>query len=258
MTTKYKSVFISDIHLGSNGCRANDLCNFLKSIECENLYLVGDIIDGWKLKRNWYWPQEHSNIIRKLLTKAKRGTKITYITGNHDEFLREWIGNELNIGDITIVNQCTYTSISGEKYLIIHGDIFDAVTTNYKWVSLLGDIAYESLLRANIYLNAIRQKCGFGFWSLSKYIKNQAKQAVNFIFSFENHLSHHAKINGYDGAIVGHIHHSEIKIIDGIKYMNCGDWVESCTALVETYDGEFQILELGMNGEMHVAKTSLS
>lgn len=251
---KYRSIFISDIHLGMGACRADDLCAFLKNNECDHLYLVGDIIDGWKIKRNFRWPQSHSNVVRRLLTKAKRNTKITYITGNHDEFLREWVRFGLEIGDISVVNQCKHVGVDGKRYLVTHGDMFDAVTVNHKWVSLLGDVAYTAMIKANVAYNAIRARFGFGYWSLSAWLKQQAKQAVNFIFSFEQHLSNHARSGGYDGVICGHIHTPEIKMIDGVIYLNDGCWVENCSAIVETEDGVFTLLIMDHDRNMREAK----
>jgi UDP-2,3-diacylglucosamine pyrophosphatase LpxH len=253
--TKYRSIWISDVHLGTNSCQADSLCKFLKHNTCDQLYLVGDIIDGWKLKRSWNWPQSHSNVIRRLLTCAKRGTAITYITGNHDEFLRSWTPFNIKFGNISVVDHCNHIGLDGTKYLVIHGDLFDTVTVNYKWISLLGDIAYELLIRSNTVLNNIRKWFGLGYWSLSRYIKSNAKQATNFIFKFESHLAKHAADNQCIGVFCGHIHQPEIKMIDGIVYMNSGDFVESISALVERHDGIFELLVQGVDGEMKVEKT---
>ena len=210
---QYKSIFISDVHLGTSSCKAEALCKFLKTYNSDNLFLIGDIIDGWRLQRGWNWPQSHSNVIRKILTKAKRGTKIVYLSGNHDEFLRKWTDYDLKIGNIHIVDNYTYMSTSGYKFLLTHGDLFDAVTRNWKLVSIVGSILYDILLIINGYYNEIRRIFGCGYWSLSKYIKHNAKQAANFIFSFEDHLADHALTENYDGVICGHIHYPEIKKI---------------------------------------------
>lgn len=252
---KYRSIWISDVHLGTLGCQADALCKFLKHNDCDQMFLVGDIIDGWKLKRSWNWPQSHSNVIRRLLTCAKRGTAITYITGNHDEFLRDWTPFKIQFGNVTVVDHCDFTGVSGHRYLVTHGDMFDSVTRNYKWVSMLGDIAYEILIKANATLNKTRKWFGLGYWSLSRYIKSNAKQAANFIFKFESHLAKHAANNNYAGVFCGHIHHPEIKPLLGIMYFNSGDWVESISALVERHDGIFELLVRGVDGEMHVEKT---
>lgn len=252
--SKYRSIWISDIHLGTNGCKADELCTFLKNHECDHLYLVGDIVDGWKLNRGWNWPQSHSNVVRRLLTKAKRGTKITYITGNHDEFLRDWVRLGLDLGDVRIINECDHIGVDGKRYLVVHGDMFDSVTRNYKWVSLLGDMAYELLIAANAVLNKTRKWFGYGYWSFSRYIKINAKQAANFIFKFEEHLAQHAHDKGYHGVFCGHIHMPEIKDMLGIVYLNDGCWVENCSAIVEHFDGTIELLIQDINGEMRVER----
>lgn len=239
---KYRSIFISDIHLGTKFSKAKKLLNFLKHNESENLILVGDIIDGWAIKRKFVWPQTHSDVIQKVLKKARKGTKVTFITGNHDEFLRPFVplilGNSLNIS-----NELEYTSLTGKKYYVTHGDFFDSITMTKKWLAILGDYGYDLLLHLNSVLNFFRQKLGIKkYWSLSKYIKDNVKSSISFINDFENVLSSHAKNKGYDGIICGHIHKAEIRYIDEIEYLNCGDWVENCTAIVETFDGEFKII----------------
>jgi len=239
---KYKSIFISDIHLGTRFSKAQNLLNFLKHNDSENLILVGDIIDGWAIKRKLIWPQTHSDVIQKVLKKARKGCNVTFITGNHDEFLRPFVplvlGNSLNIA-----NELEYQGLNGKKYYITHGDFFDSITMTKKWLAILGDYGYDLLLYLNAVLNFIRRKVGIKkYWSLSKYVKDSVKSSVSFISDFEAVLSNHAKNKGYDGIICGHIHKAEIRDIDGIEYLNCGDWVESCTAIVETYDGEFKII----------------
>ena len=253
--TVYKTIWISDVHLGTKGCKSELLCNFLKNNNCDNLFLVGDIIDGWKLQRKWYWPQEHSNVLRKILTKAKRGTIVTYIIGNHDEFLRSWTNTSINVGNIEITNEKIYTDLKGRTWLIIHGDLFDQITVNFKWLSMIGDRVYSILLICNSVLHQIRSKFGLGYWSLSKYLKEQSKQAVNFIYKFEEHLAEYAKSKKMQGVISGHIHKPEIKSINNITYMNTGDWVESCSVIVETLDGEIQLLVLNQNNIMDIVKT---
>lgn len=246
----YKSIWISDIHLGTRGSKANLLCQFLKHSQCENLFLVGDIIDGWRLRKNWYWTQEHSNVIRRILTKAKRGTNVVYITGNHDEFLRTWVKQIIDIGNITIVNKYVYQDSKGRSWLITHGDLFDHVTRHYKWISMLGDNAYNLLLEFNTQLAKIRSFLNLGYWSFSNYIKSRTKQAVDFIYKFEHYLSLHAKTKGYFGVICGHIHTPAIKFLNDVVYINDGDWVESCSAVVETYEGEFILLQIDHLGNM--------
>ena len=239
---KYKSIFISDIHLGTRFSKAKVLLNFLKHNESDQLILVGDIIDGWAIKRKLIWPQEHSDVIQKILKKAKKGTKVTFITGNHDEFLRPFV--PLLLGDsVSIANELEYVAINKKKYYITHGDFFDSITMTKKWLAILGDYGYDLLLHLNVVLNFLRKRIGIKkYWSLSKYVKDNVKSSVSFISDFEAVLSTHAKNKGYDGIICGHIHKAEIRDIEDIEYINCGDWVESCTAIVETYEGEFKII----------------
>lgn len=246
----YKSIWISDIHLGTKGCKAEQLCNFLKDNQCEHLFLVGDIVDGWRLTKSWYWPQEHSNVVRRLLTKAKRGTKIIYVTGNHDEFLRPWVKHMIQVGNVNVVNRYIYKDIKHRNWLVTHGDLFDHVTRHWKYVSLLGDRAYNLLLYLNSSIAYFRSFLGLGYWSLSKFIKGKTKQAVNFIYKFEEHLATHAKSLGVQGVICGHIHTPVIKTINDIIYINDGDWVESCSAVVETLEGDFKLLVLDIEGNM--------
>ena len=239
---KYKSIFISDIHLGTRFSKAKVLLNFFKHNESEQLILVGDIIDGWAIKRKLIWPQEHSDVIQKILKKAKKGTKVTFITGNHDEFLRPFV--PLILGDsVSIANELEYIAINKKKYYITHGDFFDSITMTKKWLAILGDYGYDLLLHLNVVLNFLRKRIGIKkYWSLSKYVKDNVKSSVSFISDFEAVLSTHAKNKGYDGIICGHIHKAEIRDIEDIEYLNCGDWVESCTAIVETYEGEFKVI----------------
>jgi UDP-2,3-diacylglucosamine pyrophosphatase LpxH len=240
---KYKSIFISDVHLGTKYSKTEKLLSFMRKNESENLYLVGDIIDGWALKRKIKWAQSHSDVIQKLLRKARKGTEVYYITGNHDDFLRPFL--PVVLGErIHILNEAEYDAINGKKYYITHGDFFDSITMTKKWLSILGDYSYEILLHLNDPINRIRKICGINrYWSLSKYMKDNVKSSVNFITDFENVLAQYAKTNKYNGIICGHIHKAEIRKIGDIDYMNCGDWVESCTALVETHEGEWKIIE---------------
>jgi UDP-2,3-diacylglucosamine pyrophosphatase LpxH len=243
MKQQYKSIFISDVHLGTRDCKALELHNFLKHNKCETLYLVGDIIDGWRIQQNkWMWNQTHSNVVQKILKLSKRKTKVIYVAGNHDEFLRPLMPYGIGFGDIEIVNQIEHVGIDGKRYLVIHGDIFDGISTIAPWLGFIGDKGYDLILNLNNKFNWIRRKMGFGYWSLSAYIKHKVKSAVDFIFDFEKNLIVYCKKRGFDGIICGHIHHSEIKEIDDIMYMNDGDWVESMTALVENYDGTWEII----------------
>ena len=240
---KYRTIFISDVHLGTKHCKADYLCEFLKYNNCERLYLIGDIIDGWKLHKRIYWPQSHSNVIRRVLTKAKRKTRIYYIIGNHDEVLRKWISNyQLKFGKIRIRNEYVHEGADGKQYLITHGDQFDGVTRLAPWIAWTGDHAYHVVLNINTWYNRIRKWMGLKYWSMSKFLKHNVKKAVDFVFEFEKNLAKYCKAKGYDGVICGHIHTPEIKKINGITYMNDGDWVESCTALVEHHDGRFELV----------------
>jgi len=239
----YKSIFISDVHLGTKDSQAGKLNNFLKHNSCETLYLVGDIIDAWKIKQNkWRWKQSHTNVVRRILGHAKRGTKVIYVAGNHDEFLRTFIHYNIEFGLIEVVNQTEHIGVDGKHYLVVHGDLFDGITRLAPWLSLLGDKAYDFILSLNSKYNWIRHNLGFGYWSLSLFLKQRVKKAIDFIFHFEKNLADYCKKRGFDGVICGHIHHAEIKEIDGVIYMNDGDWVESCTALVEHHDGTWEIV----------------
>jgi len=239
----YRTISISDVHLGTKACKADYLNNFLKHNSCETLYLVGDIIDAWKMKQNTLkWHQSHTNVIRRVLGHAKRGTQVIYIAGNHDEFLRPLIPYGVSFGRIKICNQATHNGLDGKKYLVVHGDLFDGITRLAPWLSILGDKAYDCVLNINTKFNWIRHRFGFGYWSLSLYLKHRVKKAVDFMFQFEQNLANYCKKKGYDGVICGHIHKAEIKDINGVVYMNDGDWCESCTALVEHWDGRWEII----------------
>lgn len=243
MKMKYKTIFISDTHLGTKDAKADLLSNFLKNNECETLYLVGDIIDGWKIQQNrWKWKQSHTNVIRRILGYTKRGIKVIYVTGNHDEFIRPFVNSFSFDKNIELCNQAEYVDSNNKKYLVTHGDMFDGITRMAKWISFLGDRAYDMVLWINNRFNWWRHKLGFGYWSLSKFLKHKVKKALDFVFKYEKTITGFAKRKGYDGVICGHIHTPEIKEIDGIVYMNDGDWVESCSALVETLDGKWKII----------------
>lgn len=239
---RYRSVFLSDIHLGSRHSQADALLEFFKEFECEQLFLVGDIIDGWALKRRWNWPQEHSDVIQKLLRRSRKGTKIIYVLGNHDEFVRSFL--PLSLGDnMEIVNEYTYESKEGKQYLVTHGDFFDSITMTKKWLAKFGDISYEMLLKLNKPINRFRSLIGYRrYWSLSNFAKQSVKKAVMFIDDYEQVLVSEAKRREFDGVVCGHIHKAENRDIDTIHYLNCGDWVESCTAIVETTEGKWELL----------------
>ena len=242
LSHKYRTIWLSDVHLGTVGCKAEYLVDFLKHNECETLYLVGDIIDGWKLRNTWYWPQEHTNVVRKVLTKAKRGTRVFYITGNHDEFLRKFVDYRLELGNIRVVNELIHTTADGRKLLVMHGDFFDVITRYHKWLALAGDFAYEATMAANFWFNRVRRVMGMRYWSLSAYAKQKVKTAVNVVSEFEDAVSRECLRRNLDGVVCGHIHHAEIRDLHGVTYHNCGDWVESCTAMVEDFNGKMSII----------------
>jgi len=237
----YRTLWISDVHLGTAGCKAEYLLDFLRHNESETLYLVGDIIDAWQLRRNWYWRQAHNDVIQKILRKARKGTRVIYVPGNHDEPLRDYLG--LAFGGIDILDEVVHTTADGKRMLVIHGDLFDGVIRHAKWLAHLGDRAYTVILKLNHWVNHWRTRLGFPYWSLSQYLKHKVKNAVSYISDFEHALTHEAKRRGLDGVICGHIHKAEIRQIDGLTYCNDGDWVESLTALAETHTGELKIIE---------------
>ena len=238
----YKSIFISDIHLGSRDCKAEVLCSFLKQHSCDNLFLVGDIIDGWKVKQNaWKWQESHTKVVKKILKFSKSGVKVTYVTGNHDSFLRDFIG-QFNFRSIAIVDNAEYRSVDGLLLFITHGDMFDGISNLAPWVSKIGDHAYDFLLWINRKFSWVRSKLGLRYWSLSQHLKSKAKGAVNFIFKFKDNMVTYCNNKGYDGVICGHIHTPVISIHKGVLYMNDGDWVETCSALVEHVDGRWEII----------------
>jgi UDP-2,3-diacylglucosamine pyrophosphatase LpxH len=237
---KHRSIWISDIHLGTRGSKADLLCDFLKHNDCETLYLVGDIIDGWRMKKRTYWPQAHINVIRRILTRSKRGTNVIYVTGNHDEFLRRYSG--MSFGNIHLVDEAIHTTTDGSEFWVVHGDAFDSIVCNQQWLALVGDWAYEMMLRFNVIFNRIRQLLGLDYWSLSAYLKYRVKQAVSFISNYEKTLANECQKRGLQGVVCGHIHHPQVDTIGDIQYANCGDWVESCSALVEDQQGQLQII----------------
>ncbi|MCG3147801.1 MAG: UDP-2,3-diacylglucosamine hydrolase [Verrucomicrobiae bacterium] len=236
---KYRTVWLSDMHLGTRGCDALGLLEFLRETECDRLYLVGDVIDLWRLRREHYWPQTHNDVVQKILRKARKGTDVVLIPGNHDEF----VGNFLGIfGNIVIKKQDVYTTGDGRRLLIMHGHEFDAVTTHAQWLAYLGDIGYGMLLAVNRPLNLVRSRLGLQYWSLSAFAKSRVKNAVNFISHFEEAVAHYAQLHHADGIVCGHIHTPAIKPLRGITYYNTGDWVESSTALVEHFDGRIELV----------------
>jgi UDP-2,3-diacylglucosamine pyrophosphatase LpxH len=237
----YRTVFISDTHLGTPGCNADLLLDFLRSVDCETLYLVGDIVDGWQLKKGWYWPQRHNDIVRCVLKQAKNGTRVVYIPGNHDEALRDYVG--LSFGGVELLAEAIHETADGRQLLVLHGDCFDGVVLYARWLAFLGDGAYTMLLKSNAVVNAVRRRFGLPYWSLAAHLKKRVKNAVQFICRFEEAVAHAAVDRGVDGIVCGHIHSAEIRQFGEVTYYNDGDWVESCTALVEHGDGRLEIID---------------
>jgi UDP-2,3-diacylglucosamine pyrophosphatase LpxH len=241
-TKHYRTIFLSDIHLGSKDSKAELLLNFLKHNTANTYYLVGDILDLWKIKQNnWKWKKSHTDVVRKFL-KISKHSRVVYVIGNHDEAIRPFISHGIGIGKIEFVNKIDHIGSDGNRYLVIHGDIFDGIGSIAPWLGFLGDKAYDLLLDINTKYNWIRHKLGFGYWSFSKVLKKKVKGAVDFVFKFEHNLVDYCKRKFYEGVVCGHIHSAEIRTIEGIQYLNTGDFVESCTAIVEHYDGRFEII----------------
>jgi UDP-2,3-diacylglucosamine pyrophosphatase LpxH len=236
----FRAIWISDTHLGTPGCQAERLLDFLRRTESRYLYLVGDIIDGWQLRRKWYWQQAHNDVIQKILRKARKGTQVVYIPGNHDEAVRHFL--DVAFGGIAIRKEAVHRTARGQRLLVIHGDMFDAVVQHAKWLAYLGDQLYTLTLNLNRHYNTMRARLGLPYWSLAQFLKHKVKNAVSYVTAFEAALASEARNRGFDGVVCGHIHKAEIREIDGILYCNDGDWVESLTALVETEDGELRIL----------------
>jgi len=237
---KFRALFISDVHLGTRGCQAEHLLDFLRWHEAETIYLVGDIVDGWQLRYGWHWPQAHNDVVQKLLRKGRKGTRLVYVPGNHDEFLRGYYGR--HFGGTEVAPETIHVAADGRRYIVTHGDQFDLVVKNARWLAFLGDHAYTLALSVNTVLNWFRRRIGLPYWSISKWAKARVKNAVNYIGEFEQTLSAEAHRHRAQGVICGHIHHAVIRQIADIRYVNCGDWVESCSAVVEHFNGEFEIL----------------
>ena len=236
----FRTIWISDVHLGTRGCQARLLLDFLKHTDSDHLFLVGDIVDGWRLERSWYWPSTHNDVIQAVLAKARNGTRVTYIPGNHDESFRAHVGRQF--GQIDIAERAIHELADGRRFLILHGDEFDLVTNYAKWLAIAGDYAYRAAITVNLWFNYARRHLGFGYWSLSAFLKQRVKNAVGFIGDFEKTVADEARRQGVQGIVCGHIHHPEIRDFSGITYCNDGDWVESCTALVEHQDGALELL----------------
>jgi UDP-2,3-diacylglucosamine pyrophosphatase LpxH len=236
-----RTAFISDIHLGTKGCQAELLLEFIRELDCETLYLVGDIVDGWKMAAGgWVWPQAHNDVVQKVLRMSRKGVRVIYVPGNHDDRLRDFCG--AHFGGVEVARDAIHLAADGRRYLVTHGDEFDGVVQHAKWLAFVGDRAYRALLAANTHLNRLRRAMGLGYWSLSAFLKVRVKNALQFIEDFEGALAEEARRRGVDGVICGHIHKAEMRQIDGVTYINDGDWVESCTAAVEHADGRFEIV----------------
>lgn len=239
-----RSLFLSDIHLGTRACQADHLLEFLRDYQAEQTYLIGDIVDFWAMHRSICWLPSHNTVVQKLLRRARHGERIVFIPGNHDEVLRDYVGNAF--GGVEVLAEAIHETADGKRLLLIHGDIFDQVTRHHRWVAVLGDVAYNQLVRLNLWLSWVRRKLGCsGYWSLAGYAKRRIKTALNFIFDFEDSAIRHARERGLDGVVCGHIHWATIKEIGGLLYVNCGDWVDSCTAIVEHFDGRLELVVWG-------------
>ncbi len=243
----YRTLFLSDIHLGTRGCQAELLLDFLRHNDAETIYLIGDIVDGWRLKSGWYWPQAHNDVLQKLLRKVRKGARMIYVPGNHDEFARDYIG--MVFGGVEVADHAYHMTADKKRLLIVHGDQFDIVVQHARWLAWLGDWAYTLALWLNLGFNKIRRRLGFPYWSFSAWAKLKVKNAVNFIGAFETALAEAARRHQANGVVCGHIHHAVIRDIDGITYINTGDFVESCTAVAEHEDGRLEVLHWQMTAE---------
>ncbi len=256
---RYRTVWISDIHLGTRGCNADLLVDFLRSIECETLYLVGDIVDGWRLRKGWYWPDSHNEVVRRLLKMSHRGTRVVFVAGNHDEMLRDYAG--FSFGGVELALEAVHITADGRRLLVTHGDSFDGVVLYARWLAFLGDKAYDILLRANVLFNTLRRHLRLPYWSLSAFVKRKVKNAVQYVCSFEEAVAREAVERGFDGIVCGHIHCAEIRQIGEITYYNDGDWVESCTALVEDAQGVMSLIDWAAetaSAERNIARMELA
>ena len=237
---RFRTIWISDVHLGTRGCNAEMLIDFLDHTDSETMYLVGDIFDGWQLKKRFYWPASHNDVVWRILKRAKRNTRIIFIPGNHDEMFRQFTG--MNFGGVEIRRQHIHETADGRRLLVLHGDEFDTITLSHRWLAHAGDFAYQAMMTLNRWVSAYRRWMNLPYWSLSKYAKAKVKNAVEFISNFEEVVAHEAGVRGVDGVIAGHIHTADMRTIEGVEYYNDGDWVEGCTALVEHFDGRMEIL----------------
>lgn len=245
--TNVRAIFVSDVHLGTRACQAESLLAFLKEYESEYLYLLGDIIDFWAMNRSMHWAGTHNTVVQKVLRRARHGCKVVFIPGNHDEALRDYTG--ITFGDIRVEAEGLHQTIDGRRYWLIHGDEYDQVTRHHRWVALLGDVGYNALVRLNLLLSRARRLLRIpGYWSLAGYAKQKVKKAVSFIFDFEDAVAHAAQQRGMDGVICGHIHSACDRRIGNVRYLNCGDWVDTCSAIVEHFDGRLEVLRWGVLG----------
>ena len=238
---KVRSIFLSDLHLGTRACQAGRLLEFLRSYSAENVFLVGDIVDFWAMQRSIVWTPEQNTFVQKILRRARHGERVVFIPGNHDEALRDYLG--IAFGDIEVVGEYVHELADGRRFLLLHGDQFDQITRHHRWIAVLGDVMYELLVRLNAVISLVRRRLGItGYWSLAGYAKRRVKSALQFIFDFEDSAIHAARQRGLDGIICGHIHSATIREVDGVSYVNCGDWVDSCTAIVEHLDGRLELI----------------
>ncbi len=244
---RYRSVFISDTHLGTRGARCDFLADFLRRTSCQHLFLVGDIIDGWRLRKSWYWDEHHDEVLRQILRHARGGAEVTYIPGNHDEMFRAWLDpialGGLEIAGIRLRQEAVHVTAAGKRLLVMHGDEFDSVVRYAKFLAVLGESAYTTALLLNRWFNGVRRRLGYPYWSLSAWLKRQVKEACKAVDRYESALANEARRRGFDGVVCGHIHHAEMREVQGILYLNDGDWVESCTALVEHHDGQLELID---------------
>jgi UDP-2,3-diacylglucosamine pyrophosphatase LpxH len=249
--TRYRTIFMSDLHLGARSCQAELMLDFLRHHEADTYFLVGDIIDGWRLRGGWYWPQSHNDVVQKLLRKVRRGARMVFVPGNHDEFARQFLG--LSFGGIEIRRNAIHVAADGRRFWVTHGDEFDVVVRHARWLAFFGDWAYDAAIFVNTHFNRVRRLLGFGYWSFSAWAKLKVKNAVNFIGAFEHELAADAKRRGVDGVVCGHIHHAAIRRIDDVTYINTGDFVESCSLVVEHDDGAMEIVYWSKPAERGIA-----
>jgi UDP-2,3-diacylglucosamine pyrophosphatase LpxH len=254
----FRTLFISDVHLGTRGSKADMLARFLDETACDKLYLVGDIIDGWRLRRSWYWDAHHDAVLRSILRHARAGAEVIYIPGNHDEMFRAWLPMGLEVAGVRLAEDDIHHAADGTRLLVMHGDAFDSVVRYFKFLALLGDGAYNLALTLNRWFNWGRRHLGYPYWSLSAWLKRQVKEAVKAIDRFETALAQEARRRGLDGVVCGHIHHAEMRMIGTTRYFNTGDWVESCSALVEHHDGRFELIDWATLNRLSVASPELA